>query len=83
MEPLAEENDKLKEAMNLMERNIQNAQREQDLAESNTRDLEYQKGVLSVQLAAASEKLQGKSEQLVSASAQLEQKSKQLRSVSE
>ena len=28
MEPLAEENEKLKEAMNLMERNIQRAQRE-------------------------------------------------------
>ena len=45
MEPLAEENEKLKEAMNLMERNIQRAQRERDLAESNMRDLEYQKGV--------------------------------------
>ena len=41
MEPLAEENEKLKEAMNLMERNIQRAQRERDLAKSNTRDLEY------------------------------------------
>ena len=47
MEPLAEENEKLKEAMKLMEKNIQGAQREWDLAESNTRDLEYQKGVLS------------------------------------
>ena len=41
MEPLAEENKKLKETMNLMERNIQRAQRERDLAESNARDLEY------------------------------------------
>ena len=41
MEPLAEENDKLEEAMNLSERNIQRARRERDLAESNARDLEY------------------------------------------
>ena len=41
MEPLAEENAKLKEAMKLTEKNIQRAQREQDLAESNARDLEY------------------------------------------
>ena len=47
MEPLAEENQKLKEAMNLLERNTQRARRERDLAESNTRDLEHQKGVLS------------------------------------
>ena len=47
MEPLVEENEKLKEAVKLMEKNIQRAQRERDLAESNTRDLEYQKGVLS------------------------------------
>ena len=52
MEPLTEENDKLKEAMNLLEKNIQRAQRERDLAESNARGLEYQKGVLSEQLAA-------------------------------
>ena len=62
MEPLAEEIDKLKEAMNLMERNIQRAQRERDLAESNAQDLEYQKGVLSEQLAAASKQLRSKSE---------------------
>ena len=61
MDPLIEENDKLKEAMNLIERNIQRPQRERDLAESNTRDLEYQKGVLS-------EQLRGKSEQLSSVS---------------
>ena len=41
MEPLAEENKKLKEAMNLTEKNIQRAQRERDLAESNVWDLEY------------------------------------------
>ena len=32
MEPLAEENEKLREAMNLLERNIQRAWRERDLA---------------------------------------------------
>ena len=50
MEPLAKENEKLKEAVKLMEKNIQRAQRERDLAESNTKDLEYQKGILSEQL---------------------------------
>ena len=83
MEPLAEENEKLKAAMNLTEINIQRAQRERDLAESSVRDLEYQKGILSEQLAATSEQLWGKSEELASASMQLEQKSEQLRSVSE
>ena len=39
MEPLAKENEKLKEAMKLMEKNIQRAQHERDLAESNTKDL--------------------------------------------
>ena len=62
MEPLIEENEKLKEVMKLMEKNIQRAQRERDLAESNTWDLEYQKGVLFEQLAMASEQLWGKSE---------------------
>jgi len=47
MEPLAEENEKLKEAVKLMEKNIQRAQRERDLTESNAWDLEYQKGILS------------------------------------
>ena len=55
MEPLAEQNAKLKEAMKLMEKNIQRAQRERDLAESNMRDLEYQKGALSEQLETMSE----------------------------
>ena len=47
MEPLAEENEKLKEVMKLMEKNVQRAQRERDLADSNMRDLVYQKGTLS------------------------------------
>ena len=47
MEPLTEENEKLKEEMKLMEKNVLRAQRERDLAESNTRDLGYQKGILS------------------------------------
>ena len=76
MEPLAEENEKFKEAMKLMEKNIQRAQREQDLAESNARDLEYQKGVLSEQLATVSKHLHGKFEQLATNSEQLEWKSK-------
>ena len=41
MEPLAEENEKLREAMKLMEKNVQRAQHERDFAESNTKDLEY------------------------------------------
>ena len=68
MEPLAEDNEKLREAMNLMERNIQRARHERDLAKSNARDLEYQKGVLSEQLAVVSEQLWCKSEELTSAS---------------
>ena len=83
MKPLAEENEKLREAMNLMERNIQRARCERDLAESNTRDLEHQKGVLSEQLAATFEQLRCKSKELASASMQQEQTSGQLRSVSE
>ncbi|XP_066320433.1 uncharacterized protein [Miscanthus floridulus] len=78
MEPLAEENKKLKEAMNLLEKNIQRAQRERDLAESNAWDLEYQKGVLSRQLATAKEQLRSKSEQLITASTQLKDASEQL-----
>ena len=57
MEPLVEENEKLKEAVKLMEKNVQRAQRERDLAESNARDLEYQKGVSSEQLATLFEQL--------------------------
>ena len=55
MEPLAKENEKLKVAVKVMEKNVQRAQRERDLAESNAQDLEYQKGVLSEQLATMSE----------------------------
>ena len=47
MEPLTEDNTKLKEVVKLMEKNVQRAQREWDLAESNAKDLEYQKGILS------------------------------------
>jgi len=57
MEPLAEENEKLKEAKNLSEKNIQRAQREQDLAESNAWNLEYQKVVLTEKLAVVSEQV--------------------------
>ena len=64
MEPLVEENAKLKEAMKLMEKNVQRAHRERDLAEANARDLEYQKGALSEQLATMSEQLRHNSEQL-------------------
>ena len=72
MEPLAEENEKLKEAMNLSERNIQRGRRERDLLESNAWDLLYQRGVLSGQLAAASEQLATISKQLRDTSEQLE-----------
>ncbi|XP_066344288.1 uncharacterized protein [Miscanthus floridulus] len=75
MEPLTEGNTNLKEVVKLMEKNIKRAQRERDLAESNARDLEYQKGALSKQLAAVSE-------QLPSSSKQLERISEQLRSLS-
>ncbi|XP_066320081.1 uncharacterized protein [Miscanthus floridulus] len=89
MEPLVEENKKLKEARNLLEKNIQRAQRERDLAEFNVQDLEYQKGVLTEKLAAVFEQVRSQSEQLVavsgqlkSASEQLERKTEQLYSVS-
>ncbi|XP_066341649.1 golgin candidate 2-like [Miscanthus floridulus] len=89
MEPLAEENKKLREAMNLSEKHIQRSQHERDLTESNARDLEYQKGVLTEKLAAVSEQVQSQSEQLAvvssqlkSASEQLEKKNEQLNSVS-
>ena len=64
MEPLAEENTKLKDAVKLMEKNNHRAQRERDLVESNARDLEYQKGALSEQLVTMSEQLHGSSRQL-------------------
>ena len=44
--------------------NVQRAQRERDLAESQARNLEYQKGALSEQLATMSEQPRGKSKQL-------------------
>ena len=47
MDPLAGENEKLKEALKLLEKNVSRAQRVCDLAESNAQDLEYQKGILS------------------------------------
>ena len=68
MEPLIKEIAKLKEAMKLMGKNIQRAQRERDLAESQARDLEYQKGALSEQLVTVSEQLWGRSKQLVTIS---------------
>ena len=46
MEPLTEENEKLREAVKLMEKNVQRAQHERDLVESTAKDLEYQKGTL-------------------------------------
>ncbi|XP_066365339.1 uncharacterized protein [Miscanthus floridulus] len=89
MEPLAVENKKLKEARNLLEKNIQRAQHERDLAESNAQDLEYQKGVLTEKLAAMSEQVWSQSDQLAaisdqlrSAFEQLERKSEQLNSIS-
>ena len=57
MEPLTEENQKLKEAIKLLEKHTHRAWRERDLAKSNARDLDHQKGVLSEQLASAKEQL--------------------------
>ena len=62
MEPLVDENAKLKEAMKLMEKNVQRAQRERDLAEADARGLEYQTGALSEQLATMSEQFWGRFE---------------------
>ena len=70
MDPLTEENTKLKEAMKMMEKNVQRAQRKRNLAESNVRDLEYQKGTLSGQRTTISEQLKLTSEQLRSVSEQ-------------
>ena len=63
MEPLTEENEKLREAMKLMEKNVLRAHHERDLAESNTKDLEYQKGTLSEQLKTIFEQLERTSKQ--------------------
>ena len=78
MEPLTEENQKLKETIKLLEKQTQRARHEQDLAESNARDLEHQKGTLSEQLAIAKEQLQSKFKELANASAQLKDASKHL-----
>ena len=51
MEPHAEENVKL------MLKNVPRAQGERDLAESSAKDLEYQKGIPSEQLATVFEQL--------------------------
>ena len=83
MEPHTEENEKLKEAMKLMEKNVQRAQRKRDLIESNARDLEYQKGTLSEQLKTISEQLERTSEQLKCISEQLGCAFEQLKSISE
>jgi len=79
MEPLAAENEKLKEARNLSEKNIQRVQCERDLVESNAWDLKYQKGVL----AAASEQVRSQSEQLAAIFDQLKCASEQLERKSE
>ena len=50
--------------MKLIEKNIQRAQREPDLIESNAKDLEYQKGILSEQLMTIFEQLMSVFEQL-------------------
>ena len=66
-----------------MEKNVQRAQRKRDLPESNTRDLEYQKGALSEQLKTISEQLEHTCEQLRSVSKWLGCTSEQLKSVSD
>ncbi|XP_066333811.1 uncharacterized protein [Miscanthus floridulus] len=83
MEPLAEENKKLKEARNLSEKNIHRAQRERDLAESNVWDLEYQNGVLTKKLAAVSEQVRSQSEQLAAVSDQLKSAFEQMERTTE
>ena len=83
MEPLAEENKILQEALSLSEKSIQRAQCERDLAESNSRDLEHQKVVLSDRLTAASEQLAIVSEELKNMSEQLGKKNGELKSKTE
>ena len=78
MEPLAEENKKLKAAMNLMERNIQKAQHGRNLIESNAWDLENQNSILSKRLVTMFEQLWSKSEQLAIVFEQLTGASEQL-----
>ena len=78
MEPLAKENKILQEALSLSEKSIQRAQRERDLVESNSRDLEHQNGVLSERLMASSEQLKKTSEELAIVSEELKKMSEQL-----
>ncbi|XP_066320325.1 uncharacterized protein [Miscanthus floridulus] len=78
MEPLAEENKILREALSLLEKIIQRAQRERDLAESNSWDLEPQNGVLSERLMASSKQLKKTSEELAIVSKELKKMSEQL-----
>ena len=78
MEPLAEENKILREALSLSEKSIQRAQRERDLAESNSQDLKHQNGILSERLTASSEQLKRTSEELAIASEELKKMSEQL-----
>ena len=78
MAPLAEENKILQEVLSLSEKSIQRAQRERDLAESNSRDLEHQNGVLSKRLTASSEQLKKTSEELAIVSEELKKMSEQL-----
>ena len=63
--------------------NIQTAQRERDLAESNVRDLMYQKVALSEQLKTISKQLERTSDKLSNASEQLGCTFEQLRSISD
>ena len=71
MEPLAKENEKLKEVVKLMEKNIRRAQCDRDLAKSNSKDLEYQKGILSKQSKIVFEHLERTFKQLKTISKQL------------
>jgi len=78
MEALAEENKRLREALSLSEKSIQRAQRERDLAESNSWDFEHQNGVLSKRLTASSEQLKKTSKELAIVSKELKTMSEQL-----
>jgi len=78
MEPLAEENKILREALSLSEKSIQRAHRERDLAESNSQDLKHQNGILSERLTASSKQLKRTSEELAIASEELKKMSEQL-----
>ncbi|XP_066341901.1 uncharacterized protein [Miscanthus floridulus] len=73
MDSLSEENKKLKEVVKLMEKNVWKAQHERDLAKSNAKDLEYQKGILSEQMKTVFEQLERTFEQLKTISSSWEQ----------